>query len=329
MRNLVSIRTISGVNPIPGADRICEYKVDGWSVVDRVGEFAVGDECVYFEIDSWIPTTIAPFLSKGKEPREFEGIPGERLRTIRLKKTLSQGLILKVSDLSVLEGADPESDLASLLGVVKYEKPLHASLQGTARGNFPSFVPKTDQERVQNCWNKIPRDTEFEVTIKIDGSSMTTYFNDGVFGVCSRNLDLKDTEGNSFWDKAKQLDLQGRMASLGRNIAIQGELWGERINGNWEGINRHEFSVFDVYDIDAKKYLGSKERRELVRGLGIDHAPVLDTRRFDFQDINEALAWTEGPSIINRVREGTVWKSVDGSYSFKVISNAFLLGSGG
>ena len=97
-RKLATIRKISEVRSIPEADKICAYGVDGWFVVDTVDKYSVGDLVVFLEVDSFVPTELAPFLSKGKEPREFEGIKGERLRSIRLRGTLSQGLLLKLQD---------------------------------------------------------------------------------------------------------------------------------------------------------------------------------------------------------------------------------------
>ena len=97
MRKLATIRRIDALTPIDGADAIECATVGGWKVVVKKGEYTVGDLAVYCEIDSWIPTELAAFLSKGKEPREFEGIKGERLRTVKLRGQLSQGLLLPLT----------------------------------------------------------------------------------------------------------------------------------------------------------------------------------------------------------------------------------------
>lgn len=98
-RKLATVRSIAEIKPIEGADKICAYRVDGWKVVDQVGKYNVGDLVIYCEVDSWLPHELAPFLSKGKEPREFEGIKGERLTTQKFKKQTSQGLILDLETL--------------------------------------------------------------------------------------------------------------------------------------------------------------------------------------------------------------------------------------
>ncbi len=154
-RKMASVRTVDSLAPIEGADAIEVAWVGGWSVVVKKNEFKPGDLAIYCEIDSWIPTEIAAFLSKGKEPREYEGIKGEKLRTIRLRKQLSQGLLLPLSISEQTKDAQLGDDVTEALGIVKWEATLPACLQGQALGNFPSWIRKTDQERCQNIAGKI------------------------------------------------------------------------------------------------------------------------------------------------------------------------------
>jgi RNA ligase (TIGR02306 family) len=146
-RKMATIRKVEEVRDIPEADKICAYRIGGWWVVDSVGKYSIDDLVVYCEINSWIPNEIAPFLSKGKEPREYEGIKGERLRTVKLRGVVSQGLLLPIDgyfdSIEIHEGMD----VSELLVIVKYEPPIPAQLEGLIKGNFPSRIPKTDQER--------------------------------------------------------------------------------------------------------------------------------------------------------------------------------------
>jgi len=161
-RKLASIRKITDIQPIEGADFIQVATVDGWKVVVKRGEFNVGDLAVYLEIDSWVPHELAPFLSNGKEPRDYNGVKGERLRTIKLRGQVSQGLLLNLDD-DVVYGALLGSndwfegqDHTEQLGIQKWEAPIPAQLAGKAKGNFPTgLIPKTDQERIQNCFGSI------------------------------------------------------------------------------------------------------------------------------------------------------------------------------
>ena len=346
MRKLATIRVIDELNPIEGADAIECAVVGGWKVVVKKVEFTVGDLAVYLEIDSWVPTELAPFLSKGKEPREFEGIKGERLRTVKLRGQLSQGLLLPVEvdndqfggvvhlvkgDYCVEEGMD----VSEILNIIKWERPMNAQLAGMAKGNFPSLIPKTDQERVQNLKKEIAGAVEgglqFEVTEKLEGSSMTCYLIDGVFGVCSRNIDLKEDGGTTFWEVARRDNIEEKMRNeFGTNdVAIQGELIGPGIQGNIYKLSQPEFRVFDVYNIQRGTYLWPEFRRSIIDKIGLKHVPVLLVDKdLGVASIEEVLQWAEGASKLNdkQEREGIVFKEVNGGMTFKANSNKYLLG---
>lgn len=343
MRKLATIRKIDEIHPIDGADAIECAVVGGWTVVVKKNEYQAGDLAVYCEIDSWIPTELAPFLSKGTEPREYNGIKGERLRTVKLRKQLSQGLLLPLSVLGKPEEIFPindnsvDADVTDQLGIQKWEAPIPAQLSGQVKGNFPTAVPKTDQERIQNLKKEIASwleaGTMWEVTEKLDGSSCTMYLDmDNEFHVCSRNLDLKRDENNSLWKVAIANNVEGRM--LVENLegfAIQGELIGEGIQKNPYGISGQDFYVFDVYDTKKGQYLLPAERRELVSKLGLKHVPVLIAEKdLGTGDIQEILLWAEDKSRLNvkTEREGIVFKNVSTQESFKAISNKFLLKGG-
>lgn len=324
MRKLATVRTILDIQPIPGADAIECATVDGWKVVAKKGEFQIGQLATYYEIDSWIPEHVAPFLCRDK--REFNGVAGARLRTVKLRGQISQGLLLPAP-----EAANDGDDLTDVLGIQKYEAPISAQLSGLARGNFPSFIPKTDQERIQNLRSDlaywIEAGYEWEATEKLDGSSMTAYLWQDEFGVCSRNLDLKEDASNSFWRSARGNGLELALRAAGRQLALQGELIGPSIQGNPYALNDHEFRLFDIYDIDAGRYMTPAERVEFARAAGLLHAPVLSRTGLAGLDVAGLLALAEGKSLLNPAteREGLVFKCLANEFSFKAISNKFLL----
>ena len=331
MRKLATIRKIDNILPIPGADAIECAVVGGWKVVVKKGEYQAGDLGIYCEIDSWIPHALAPFLSKGREPRVFEGVEGERLRTVKLRGQISQGLLLPTVGQTPLTGEG--DDLTEFLGIKKWEKALPAQLAGQAKGNFPTAIPKTDQERVQNLVQEIAlaQGDEFEVTEKLEGSSMTCYLIGDEFGVCSRNLDLKETEGNSFWATARAEDIETKMRRLRvkstfTDFAVQGELIGPGIQGNIYNLSRCEFRVFDIYDIQSGEYLNPFSRNLMVGMMGLKHVPVIDAEFVLNTDVDGLLNMAESKSELADVqREGLVFKQNDGGFSFKAISNAYLI----
>jgi RNA ligase (TIGR02306 family) len=340
MRKLATICKIDALNPIEGADAIECASIGGWKVVVKKGEYEVDELAVYCEIDSWVPTELAPFLSKGKEPREFNGVKGERLKTIKLRGQLSQGLLLphSVAANAIAPGeifiCEEGSDVTEVLNIQKWEKPMNAQLAGMAKGNFPAAIPKTDQERAQNLKNTITCAAEasiqFEVTEKLEGSSMTCYLIDGVFGVCSRNLDLKETADNTFWQVARSEGIEEKMRDCGDggDWAIQGELIGPGIQGNIYKLSKPEFRVFDVYNIQAGVYLKPMYRRALIERMGLKHVPVLlIDKDLGVGSIDELLLWAEGESKLGKTeREGIVFKQAGGGVTFKAISNKYLLG---
>lgn len=333
MRKMATLRVIDAIGPIDGADAIEVATVGGWKVVVKKGEFAVGDRAVYCEIDSWIPTELAPFLSKGKEPREFEGVKGERLRTVKLRGQLSQGLLLNLD--AALPGTNSfqdGDDVSEVLNIRKWEMPMNAQLAGLVKGTFPSQIPKTDQERVQNLSKEIAAADcmVFEVTEKLEGSSMTCYLIDGEFGVCSRNMDLKRDENNAFWATAIREDVEAKMRDTGPDaqFAIQGELIGPGIQNNIYKLSRTEFYVFDVYNIQSGEYLTPVMRRALIERMGLNHVPLINPNYPIVASIDGLLDAADGPSALNfkQKREGIVFKQVDGGMTFKAISNKYLLG---
>jgi RNA ligase (TIGR02306 family) len=340
MRKLATIRKIDNIRPIVGADAIECAVVGGWTVVVKKDEFKVGDLAVYLEIDSWVPHNLAPFLSKGVEPREFNGVKGERLRTVKLRGQISQGLLLPLSVFPRSLGFDYATDrtvgedVSHWLGIQKWEAPIPAQLAGDVRGMFPTKIPKTDQERIQNLTVELEEwkaeALSWEVTEKLDGTSMTVYVDGDDEGVCSRNLNLKENEANSLWRVAKHDQLIEKLRSTGRNLAIQGELVGEGIQKNMYKLKGQHFFLFDVYDIDRGAYLNPVERRALASKLDIGHVPVLkEDEVLEVCNVEHILKWAEAKALMGGAdREGIVFKCNEREVSFKAISNKFLLKGG-
>jgi RNA ligase (TIGR02306 family) len=340
-RKLTTIRRIADISPIDGADKIELVTVDGWKVVvaKDVGH-KVGNLVVYCEIDSFLPIKDEfEFLRKSSYKKMVDGTEGFRLKTIKLRGQVSQGLILPINVLPITQFASghnlPEGmDVTEMLGITKYEPPIPAELAGKVKGMFPSFLHKTDEERVQNLTSeyeewKIQSKHQFYVTEKLDGSSATFYHKDGVFGVCSRNLELLETEGNTFWKVAREMDLEHKLKSISKNICIQGELIGEGIQGNPYKIKGHTVKFYTAFDIDEQKRISFIQFMELLRRMDLESVPVLK-QNGEFQlpeTVGDMLNFAEGKSVLNpdTEREGLVIRSIDGTISFKAISNKFLI----
>jgi RNA ligase (TIGR02306 family) len=275
---------------------------------------------------------------------------GFRLKTIKLRGQVSQGLVVPIHVLPLLEMVHEGQDVTEMLGIVKYEPPVPAQLAGQAKGYFPSFLRKTDEERCQNLtreyetW-KLSSEHQFYVSEKLDGSSSTFYVRDGEFGVCSRNLELADPgefipgmimcddgierpkQENTFWKVAREMDIKNKLLSLDRNICVQGELIGEGIQGNPYKIKGHTVRFYNAFDIDKQERLGFHDFVVLIESLGFETVPILEREFLLPETIEDLLKQAEGKSVlnINTEREGLVIRSYDTKISFKAISNLFLL----
>lgn len=147
MRKLATIRVANTISPIEGADAIEAVRVDGWTCVSKKGEFKVGDKGVYFEIDSFLNGDDERFQFLFKQFITFKGKKGARLRTMRIRGQLSNGLFLPLEKFPELKELEVGTDVTESLGVIKWEPPISAQLAGEVRGIFPHFIKKTDEER--------------------------------------------------------------------------------------------------------------------------------------------------------------------------------------
>jgi len=346
--NLATIQKIRSLEPIEGADKIELAKMEGleWQVVVQKGLHKIGDSVCYIQIDTICPE--APW-SEFLRDRHF------RVRTIRLRKQLSQGLIVPLRDIysgdnnpGLFQQAGTDITIDS--GVIKYEKPIPANLRGKIRGSFPTHLcPKTDEPRIQNCSRILEElaDVPVYITVKMDGTSATYINHNGDGHVCSRNMDLKGPEERTFheqgeqqaekpnvyWEIEQRYDILNKLKLKG-NYAVQGEICGEGIQGNKIGLKGTDFFAFNVYNVDEHRYLNFHEFQLFCNELGLKMVPVLEysvilTKRFD-----EVLLMADGQYPNGTPREGIVIRPTieqtsevlkGERASFKVVSNAFLL----
>jgi RNA ligase (TIGR02306 family) len=337
MRALASIQKIEELAPIEGADVIERARVLGWYLVVRKGEFQVGDPCIYFAIDSFLPQIPQfEFLAKGGSLKKMivdgQEKQGYRLKTVMLRKQISQGLALPLKlfpNVSVEIGVD----VTDLLNVLLYEAPVPACISGEVRGTLPGYIPKTDEERVQNLLLMLKEymGKSFYATSKLDGTSMTVYKYEGDFGVCGHTLNFKEDVRNTFWRVTNKYDLRNK---LPEGFAIQAELVGEGIQSNRLKLKGQDAYIFYVFDINAYRYLPLEEMQKFVADIGMKTVPVVHT---DFtmgsgdsmQVCEELLKMADIPSPLNSnvPQEGLVFRmnGPGNRVSFKAISNGYLL----
>ncbi|MCL2119559.1 MAG: hypothetical protein FWH27_14175 [Planctomycetaceae bacterium] len=367
-------------------------KENSWQCVIKKGEMQVGDRILYLEIDSAIPAKDKrfAFLADAGCTRTMNGKRVYRLRTVKRKKQISQGLALPLTDFPEFANCKSGYDVTEKLGVTIYDRQpprvgRFGFLMGRAAGKFPGFIRKTDQERIQSMPRSLLeriQDHPFEITIKMDGTSCSMYYNNGKFGVCSRNLELRDPnirdpffvrvwnrikkvfgydsrpshfiDNSVYWDMEKRYGIRDRLTeyckATGRNLALQGEICGPGIQANRENLDQRGYFIFDIWDINNQWYLLSDERKRVVEALNqvtlrqhivspLECVPELQEVQRDkvpeypldyLEGIDAAipdiLAMADGRGLCCERREGLVFKSKkDANFSFKVISNAYLL----
>lgn len=326
MRKLASIQKIRNLAPIEGADLIETATVLGWQLVVKKGEFRVGDFCVYCEIDSILPD---------KPEFEFLKPRSLRIKTIRLRGQVSQGICFPLSVLPEGTLVEEDADVTEIMGVVKWELPVPAALAGVVKGSFPAFMPKTDETRVQVLQHLLDAlaGEPCYIAEKVDGSSVTYYLRDGEFGVCSRNLELHEDENNTLWKTARTLGVEEKLRSLGKNTALQGEIIGEGVNGNKLRLRGQTLRFFNLFDIDRYAYLDFAELQGTLERLELPMVPVVNTQFPLISDIPALVALATRRSVITPEvwAEGVVIRPLKEQLflgervSFKVINPEFLL----
>jgi RNA ligase (TIGR02306 family) len=237
---------------------------------------------------------------------------------------------------------DVGDDVTSVLGITKYEAPIPASLSGEVKGAFPGFIPKTDEPRVQTIQDLLDKyqGHEFYAAEKLDGTSVTYYIKDGQFGVCSRNLEMKETEDNTIWKLAKYYDIENKLKKTKLNLAIQGELIGEGVQKNIYKLRGQKFYLFNVFAIDSNRYLPLTTIENLLSimnekaAVKLELVPIVGVINLS-NNIDEIVKQAMGKSVLNNEaeREGLVFRLLDqeiwdaefGRVSFKAINPEYLL----
>jgi RNA ligase (TIGR02306 family) len=345
-RKLVTVQVVDALDPIEGADRIEVASVLGWKVVVQKGLYKVGQMVAFFEIDSFLPVSpIFEFLRKSSYRVTKDLGEGFRIKTCKLRGQISQGLLMPLHEVGVLY-ADRDQvgrDITEEMRVRKWEPNAQVLLSGAAAGNFPSYVPKTDEPRVQNLTREKEAWSEdtFVATIKEDGSSMTVFVevddvddgNNWRVGVCSRNWEVKDEDNNTYWKVAKDIGLVAALQQMGLPFAVQGELVGPGIQKNPAGYDKLHFKVFNIWLIGEGRYATPSERHAMIVSINT----IFRTSIEEVETLSGLVAGVANQSTLDvfikqantltgQEVEGIVFKSVQHpERSYKYINPNYLL----
>ncbi len=349
MRHLATIQRVETLSPIQNADTLLKLKLENkaWPIVVRKDDgYKAGDLVVYCEPDSVLPEGYPEFEFLRKSsyvPR----VQGFRIRTIQLRGQTSQGIVFPITilhqfGLNEITSKNINEDVTERMHVRLYELPVKMSLD--AKGAFPGFMPKTDEERIENIPSIVTKhqDKVFYVTEKVDGTSATYYLRDGTFGICSRTQELIVGAQNEYNRVANAFNIEQALRALGKNLAIQGEIIGCHPSGKGIAGNKYklpagkyEYFVFSIFDIDSFKYLNYAELVAVTGLLGLKTVPILDDHFKLPGTTDEIMQMSHGRSKIADInREGIVVRSVIedqdldlhlSRLSFKSVDPAFLI----
>lgn len=338
MRKLASIQRIHSIEPIEGADRLELAKLLGWQSVVPKDVHEPIELVVYFEIDSLLPDEPRyEFLKKSSWNKRYEKI---RLRSIKLRGVLSQGLIMPLERFpeidweTIYEGMD----VTELLGIEKYEPPVSVSMGGDVR-SFTWPIAKTDEERIQSApdaYLQAMRNKPYYITVKLDGTSATYLLDDeNEYHVCSRNHSLRQKEGNLYWEMNKKYGIEKLLKywflSTGERYGIQGEIVGPGIQKNPLNLSENKLFVFNIIDMDCNEKVSYEAMLNMFQD--IPKVPVLEEgESFPYTTMEELLELARGKykehfpeAVAKQDREGIVIRSKDQSVSVKAINNDYLL----
>src|SRR4030043_196045 len=323
-RQLATIQRIKSIAPIQGADKIERAEILGWQVVIEKDKFKVDDLVVYCEVDSILP-----------ERPEFEFLKDRnyRIKTVKLRGQISQGICFSTSILET-DNFSLGEDVTERLGIKKYEPKIPAVLGGYAKGNFPPHIPKTDEIRIQSIPEIIEeiKGMSVYITEKADGTS-STYFVRDEFGVCSRNLELKEDDKVAYWVWARKKGIEDKIRSLQKNIAFQGELCGPGIQKNRLELKELEVFFFNIWDIDRHRFFNLDEFCDTIDRLGLKRVHLEKVDSFSWS-LEELLEMAKGKyvgtknhreGIVIRPTQETFSEVLKGRMSFKVFNNDYLL----
>lgn len=356
MRKLARKVTIDAITPMANADTLELAHIKGWQVVVRKGEFKPGDAALYFEIDSALDYDDPRYgFLRDRCAKAWKTAKGcvlkrtIRIRTMTLRGELSQGLLLPLADFPEIAEIPLEEDCAEILKVEHFDELAEkynamlgkANCTGEAIGSFPSWLAKSDEERLQNLGDDFVKEhlrEPFEITEKKDGTSATYFWApaespEEPFGICSRNQRLKETGDSVFVKAARMFGIREKLARFGSSIAIQGEIIGPGVNGNRDRLEVLDFQIYRVFLRNGTIWHAASPAtaRLVAKVLWLRYVPVLA----EFAPLStagatvaEILKFAEGTTANGNPREGLVFKSEISGTHFKAVSNAYLLGEG-
>jgi RNA ligase (TIGR02306 family) len=315
----VEVVRIDNIFPHPNADRLDICKVKGWQCVSGKGDFNIGQLAVYIPIDSVLPEELVKNLNLTNYKK--------RLRSIKLRGMLSQGLLISLPSDNLAEG----EDVSNILGITKYEEPIPTQMAGVQLPNEPRFVRYTDIENYKNYLDTFEKGESIVVTEKIHGTNFRAAKIDGKLFVGSHRLNLKESDTNLYWRAAKQLNLAEKLLE---GEQLFGEIYGKGIQDLAYGKKPGEIhvAVFDL--MKDNKYVDYTDFLKIATERNFEVVPALACT--EWSDDIKLLAQGNSTICSNQIKEGVVIRPLTEGFSeklqgrkiIKIINDDYLLKEG-
>ena len=343
MRKLASIQRIGKIEPIEGADKIELAFVLGWQCVVNKGQFKPMDLAVYFEIDSFLPIRDEFEFLRSSSYRKNDILgEGFRLKTMRFRGQISQGLLLPLGQFNELDACDEiGTDVSEALGVRKWEVEEKITTGGTIIGELPIDVPHTDETRVQAEPELINdfKGLDYYISTKMDGSSHSISIDDDGFHVTGHNYEYKNDGKSSFYEFVNSLGIEAKLMDYYKAnnlniITIQGELCAPGIQKNRLKLTKPEWYVFTIR-VNGNR-VGLKQMQEICKTLHLSTVPIEEVGNdlpSKYPTVEALLERADGEYPKGGKKEGIVIRPVEPVYcerisaslSMKVVSNKYLI----
>ena len=342
-RKLASIQRIWKIEPIEGADKIELAYVLGWQCVVNKGQFKPMDLAIYFEIDSYLP--IRPefeFLRVSSYKNTNIMGEGFRLRTMKFRGQISQGLLLPIDQFSEIpKDIAIETDVTELLKVRKWEIEERVTTGGTVIGTLPSSIPHTDETRVQADPELIQEfaGLGYYISTKMDGSSHSISVDSNGFHVTGHNYEYKDDGSSDFFKFVNERGYKDKLVNFSEKegmteLTVQGEFCGAGIQKNRLKLKKPEWYVFTV--MENGKRVDLYRMIEICAILGFNTVPIEEVNidlPSKYPTVEALLERADGDYPNGGKKEGIVIRPtkpiysqrISGELSMKVINNKYLL----
>ena len=340
-RKLASVQLIASLSEIKKVNKFDMAKVLGWNALVKKNEFKVGDKVVFFEIDGLLPWTAG--WAQDFKRSEY------KVTTFKISGQISQGIVLplkKIFGEKVNEDAYPVGmDLTEQLGIKKYENdadevsPGVKSTVNYSTLKYPEhLIEKSDELRLQSKLDFLDKfkGKKFYSSLKYDGTSSTYVIDpkDKTFYICSRNT-VQDPNSKRNWyvEMNKKYKIYDKLLKHECRYAIQGEVYGPKIQKNNLQSDEVKIAIFCIKDIINNKYLGMQEMIDVCKELDLPMVEIIEKGdSFDYT-LEQLLEKSKGKypgteqnreGLVYRLQEN--WNTVEGGrMSFKVINDDYLL----